>query len=72
MVRLFVVRTSETGLRPPLRMQPRVFSFINHAYATAAELLDDGVVRDGLADHAQACYGGSEGKSMKAVELADS
>ena len=23
----------------------------------------------GLADHAQACYGGSVGKSMKAVEL---
>jgi hypothetical protein len=26
-------------------------------------------VRDGLADHAQECYGGSVGKSMKAVEL---
>jgi hypothetical protein len=25
-------------------------------------------VRDGLADHAQECYGGSVGKSMKAVE----
>jgi hypothetical protein len=27
-------------------------------------------VRDGLADHAQACYGGSIDKSMKAGELA--
>jgi hypothetical protein len=27
-------------------------------------------MRDGLADHAQECYGGSVGKSMKAVELA--
>jgi len=27
-------------------------------------------MRYGLADHAQACYGGSVGKSMKAVELA--
>jgi len=36
----------------------------------AAELLNDAVMRYGLADHAQACYGGSVGKSMKAVELA--
>ena len=27
-------------------------------------------MRDGLADHAQACYGRSVGKSMKAVGLA--
>jgi hypothetical protein len=33
------------------------------------ELLDDAVVRDYLADHAQECYGGSMPKSMKAVEL---
>ena len=35
-----------------------------------AQLLDDAVVRDGLANHAQACYGGSMTKSMKAGELA--
>jgi hypothetical protein len=27
-------------------------------------------VRDGLADHAQACYGGHLGKSIKVVRLA--
>jgi hypothetical protein len=27
-------------------------------------------MRDGPADHGQACYGGSLAKSMKAVELA--
>ena len=47
-----------------------VLGLVNHAHPAAAELLDDAVVRDGLADHAQACYGGSVGKSMKAVELA--
>src|ERR1700687_4589142 len=46
-----------------------VLSFIDHAHAATAKLLDDAVVRDGLADHAQECYGGSVGKSMKAVEL---
>jgi len=32
-------------------MQPRVFGFIDHAHAPAAEFLDDAVVRDGFADH---------------------
>jgi hypothetical protein len=31
-------------------------NFIAHA-AAAAELLDDAVVRNGLADHSQECYG---------------
>ena len=40
---------------------------VDHSQTTATEFLDDAVVvRDGLADHAQACYGGSVGKSMKA------
>ena len=47
-----------------------VFGFVDHTHAAAAKLLTDAIVRDGLADHAQACYGGSVGKSMKAVELA--
>ena len=32
-------------------MQPSVLSFVNHAHPAAAELLDDAVVGDGLADH---------------------
>ena len=50
-------------------MQSYVLGLIDHTHAAAAELLDDAVVRDNLADHAQECYGGSVGKSMKAVEL---
>jgi hypothetical protein len=43
--------------------------FLHHNYP-APEFFDNAVVRNGLADHAQACYGGSIRKSMKAVELA--
>ena len=32
-------------------VQARVLGFVDHAHATAAELFDDAVVRDGLADH---------------------
>ena len=46
-----------------------VFGFVHHTHAAPAELLNDAIVRDGLADHAQACYGGRVGKSMKAVEF---
>jgi len=31
--------------------QANVFSLLDHSHTTAAELLDDAVVRDGLADH---------------------
>ena len=31
-------------------MQPRVLGFIHHTHPPAAQLLDDAVVRDGLAD----------------------
>jgi hypothetical protein len=48
-----------------------VLSLVNHSHATAAELLDDAVARDGLADHEQGCYGGRVGKSMKAVEMGE-
>ena len=41
-----------------------VLGLVNHTHAAAAELLDDAVVGDGLADHAQGCYGGNVGKSM--------
>ena len=32
-------------------VQPRVLGLVNHAHPAAAQLLDDAVVRDGLADH---------------------
>src|SRR5581483_7856707 len=32
-------------------MQASVFRLVDHAHASAAELLDDPVMRDGLADH---------------------
>jgi hypothetical protein len=32
-------------------MQPRVFRFVNHAHAAAAQLLDNAVVGNGLSDH---------------------
>ncbi len=31
--------------------QPRVFRFLHHTHPTSTELLDDAVVRDGLANH---------------------
>ncbi len=51
-------------------MQPSVLGLVDHTHSAAAQLLDNAVVRDGLADHPKACYGGSVGKSMKAVESA--
>ena len=38
-------------------------------HAAAAELLDDAVVRDGLADHWRESYAGEAGKSIKAMGL---
>jgi hypothetical protein len=49
-------------------MHSRVFGLVDHAHPDATELLDDTVVRDCLADHAQGCYGGSTPKAMKAEE----
>jgi hypothetical protein len=42
-----------------------IFGLVHHTHPATAELLDDAVVRDGLADHAQAYYGGRLGKSVK-------
>jgi hypothetical protein len=50
-------------------VQGYVLGLIDDAHS-AADLLDDAVVRDGLADHAQACYGGRVRKSTKAGGLA--
>jgi hypothetical protein len=38
-------------------MQTRIFRFVDDAHPATAQLFDDAVVRDGLADHAQASYG---------------
>jgi len=45
-------------------MQPRVLRLIDHTRAAATKLLDDAVVRDGLAEHLQECYGARSGLSM--------
>jgi hypothetical protein len=44
-------------------------AIVDYTHAATTQLLNNAVVRDGLADHAQACYGGSVGKSMKAEEF---
>ena len=51
-------------------MQLYVLSLIDNTHPATAELLDDAVVRDGVADHWRESYVGETFKSMKAVELA--
>src|SRR5713101_1611001 len=46
-----------------------VLGLIDNAHPAAADLFHNAVVRDCLADHAQACYGGTLDKSMKAMEF---
>ena len=43
--------SSGRNFRATKRWRRSVLSLVDHAHATAAELLDDAVVRDGLADH---------------------
>ena len=38
--------------------EAEIFSLIDHTHAAATELLEDAVVRDGLADHGLADHGG--------------
>src|SRR5580692_2036509 len=46
-------------------VQLYVLSFVHHTHAAAAELLDDPIVRDGLADHGiRAMLGGMRGPSQ--------
>ena len=52
-------------------MKARVFSLVNHTHATAAELFENAVVRDGLPDkglgvsHLPPYYGPKRGKSTR-------
>jgi hypothetical protein len=50
-------------------VQPSVLGLVDNAHSPTADFLDNAVMRNGSPDHAQECYGGSVGKSMKAVEL---
>ena len=52
-------------------MEGYVLSLVDDTHPAAAQLLNDAVVRDGLADHWRESYVGEAGKSMKAVELAE-
>jgi hypothetical protein len=44
-----------------------VLGLVDNPHTTATEFLRDAVVRDGLTDHAQECYGGRLIKSMTAI-----
>ena len=45
-------------------IEPGVLGLVDHTHPAAAELLDDAVVRDGLAEHLQECYGVRSGMSI--------
>jgi hypothetical protein len=64
-----VVWTLRQELQSDHTAELDVLGFVDHTHASAAEFLDDVVVRDSLADHAQGCYGGSADKSMIGGEL---
>src|ERR1700736_5282552 len=51
-------------------IQLNVLRLIDHPHPAAAQLLDDAVMRNGLADHWRGSYVCETGKSMKAGELA--
>lgn len=46
-----------------------VLSLVHNAHAAAAQLLNDAVVRNGLADHWRESYLGKTGKSTNAERL---
>src|ERR1700730_10650244 len=53
-------------------MQPSVLGLVHHTHPATTELLDDAVVRDGLADHLRECYGVRSGMSMNGLTAASS
>ena len=50
-------------------MKVYVLCLVDHTHPATAELLDDAVVRDGLADHWRESYAGKMGKSTKRRKL---
>ena len=50
-------------------MQPRVLGFVDHTHPAAAQLLDDAVVRDGLANHWAEILGPGLGQVNEGVEV---
>src|ERR1700681_2160569 len=58
-------------LSPAETTEHRILGLEDDTHAPAAQLLDDAVVRDGLADHWRESYVCETGKSMKAVELVE-
>jgi hypothetical protein len=54
------LRVTGNFLRQELKgdeaMQPRVFSFVNHAHPATAKLIDNPVMGNGLADHGVALW----------------
>ena len=57
-------RPLQAGTSGPQNGQPGVLGLVHHTHPAAPELLDDAVVRDGLADHLPECYGVRSGMSM--------
>ena len=53
-------------------VQARVLSLVDHSHPAAAQLFDNAIMRNGLANHWRESYVCETGKSMKAVELAAS
>ena len=49
-----------------------IFSLIDNSHPTAAQLLDNAIVRDSVPDHWRESYVREPGKSMKALDLAAS
>jgi hypothetical protein len=51
-------------------LKARVPGLVDHTHPTTTELLDDAVMRDGLAEHLQECYGVRSGMSMYGLTAA--
>ena len=47
----FLDSSSERNFNATVTPQPRVFGQVDNAHATLAQLIQDAIVRDGLADH---------------------